>query len=108
VLGLENVWMGHYRRANGVVIEGPSLRTLIEAQAPALADQTTNELAQALYAARAIQPPFDQEILGDDDAPGRQRVRTLIDSLKRVSQDLAKSAYAIGITHLTLAPPKLK
>jgi putative iron-regulated protein len=105
-LGLENVWLGRYRRADGLLIEGPSLRDLVAAQDPMIAEQTTHDLAQALEAARAIHPPFDQEIRGGDEAPGRRRVRAVIESLKRVSQDLARSAYSIGITRLTLVQPK--
>ena len=105
-LGLENVWLGRYRRANGALVEGPSLRDLVAARDPEIAEQTTRDLAQALEAARAIHAPFDQEILGGDEAPGRQRIRAVIDSLKRTSQDLVKGAYVIGITRLTLAEPK--
>ena len=87
-------------------MEGPSLRNLVAARDPTIAEQTTHDLAQALKAAGAMHPPFDQEIRGGDEAPGRQRVRAVIEALKRVSQDMVKSAYSIGITRLTLAQPK--
>ena len=58
-----------------------------------------------MAAAEAIQPPFDQEIIGDDEAPGRRRLRKLIDNLVEQSKDLVESAGAIGITRLTLQQP---
>ncbi len=104
--GLENVWLGRYRRTGGLLIEGPSLRDLVAARDPTIAEQTTHDLAQTLEAASAIHPPFDQEIRGGDEAPGRQRVRAVIEALKRVSEDLVRSAYSIGITRLTLSQPR--
>ena len=106
--GLNNVWLGRYYRLDGTVIEGPSLRDLVAIRDGVIADNTTHALAEVLQGAKAIHPPFDQEIIGGDDAPGRQRVRVVIESLKRASQDLVRAAYALGIMRLTLAQPKAR
>jgi putative iron-regulated protein len=106
-LALNNVWLGQYRNAAGTLLEGASLRELVAEPDPAAAEETTRELAAALDAARAIHAPFDQEILGDDAAPGRQRIRAVVDALKQASQGLAHSARAIGITRLNLSQPKV-
>ena len=105
-LGLNNVWLGRYERADGSVLEGPSLRQLVAQSDPDAAEETTRALAVALESARAIHPPFDQEILGDDDAPGRTRIHTVIEALKRASQSLVGSAHAVGIARLTQSPAK--
>jgi putative iron-regulated protein len=107
-LGLQNVWLGRYSRMDGSTMTGPSLRDLVAARDAALAEQTTQLLAQALAAARAIHPPFDQEILGGDDAPGRQRVQAVIDALKQATDSLVRSANALGIRRLTLIDPKAR
>ena len=57
-------------------------------------------------AAQAIQPPFDQEILGAADGQGRPRVQATIDSVVQQSKDLADAAAALGIRRLTLVNPK--
>jgi putative iron-regulated protein len=106
-LALNNVWLGQYRNAAGTLLEGASLRELVAEADPAAAEETTRELSAALDAARAIHAPFDQEILGDDAAPGRQRIRAVVDALKQASQGLAHSARAIGITRLNLSQPKV-
>jgi putative iron-regulated protein len=103
---LNNVWLGRYQRLDGSVLDGPSLRQLVAERNQAAAEATTRELAVALEAAQSIHPPFDQEILGDDDAPGRIRIHAVIEALKRASQSLVESAGAVGITRLTQSPAK--
>ena len=105
-LGIENVWLGRYKRRDGTTLEGPSLRDLVAASDAALATRTTDQIATSVAAARAIQPPFDREIIGGKDAPGRQRILKVIDSLTQQSKDLVAAAGAVGITRLTLVDPK--
>lgn len=104
-LGIRNVWLGEYRRIDGSVLAGPSLRALVAARDPALADQVTRQIHASVEATEAIRAPFDQEILGGRDAPGRQRVQAAVDSLTQQSKDLVAAAAAIGIERLNLVQP---
>ncbi len=104
-LGIQNVWLGQYKRADGSVLQGPSLRDLVVAKDAALADKTTKQIAASVAAAEGIQAPFDREIIGGKDAPGRQRIQKTIDSLTSQAKDLVAAANAIGITKLTLVQP---
>ncbi|MDH4418708.1 MAG: imelysin family protein [Acidovorax sp.] len=103
--GIQNVWLGQYKRADGSVLQGPSLRDLVAAKDAALAAKTTQQIAASVAAAEGIQAPFDREIIGGKDAPGRQRIQKTIDSLTQQSKDLVAAANAIGITKLTLVQP---
>lgn len=103
--GIQNVWLGEYKRADGSLLKGASLRELVAAKDAALAERTTKQIAASVAAAEAIQAPFDREITGAKDAPGRQRVQKAIDSLTQQSKDLVAAAAAIGITQLTLVQP---
>ncbi|MFT4242513.1 MAG: imelysin family protein [Acidovorax sp.] len=103
--GIQNVWLGEYKRADGSVVKGPSLRDLVAAKDAALADKTTRQIAASVAAAEAIQAPFDREIIGGKDAPGRQRIQKTIDSLTSQAKDLVAAANAVGITKLTLVQP---
>ena len=105
-LGIENVWLGRFKRRDGTLLEGPSLRDLVAAKDAALATRTTAQVAASVAAARAIEPPFDREIVGTKDAPGRLRLQKVIDSLVQQSKDLVEAANAVGITRLTLVDPK--
>lgn len=104
-LGIENVWLARYKRADGTVLQGPSLRDLVAQKDAALAERTTQQIAKSVALAKAIQAPFDREIIGGRDAPGRQRVQAAVDSLTQQSKDLVDAAAAIGITRLTLVQP---
>jgi putative iron-regulated protein len=103
--GIENVWLGRYQRPDGRLLQGPSLRELVAQKDAALAEKTTQQIHNSVLAAEAIQPPFDREIVGGADAPGRQRVQKVINSLVQQSKDLVDAAAALGITQLTLVKP---
>jgi putative iron-regulated protein len=103
--GIQNVWLGQYKQANGTVLQGPSLRDLVAAKDAALADKATQQIAASVAAAEGIQAPFDREIIGGKDAPGRLRIQKTIDSLTQQSKDLVAAANTIGITKLTLVQP---
>jgi putative iron-regulated protein len=104
-VGIENIWLGRYRKRDGSVLEGPSLRDLVASRDPALAQRVTQHIADSVAAANAMQAPFDREISGGRDAPGRKRVQKTIDSLVAQSKDLVDAASAVGITRLTLVNP---
>lgn len=104
-LGIQNVWLGIYRQLDGQVLKGAALKDLVAATDAALADKTTQGIAASVAAAQAIQAPFDREILGDKNAPGRQRIQTTIHHLTQQSKDLVAAATAVGIKKLTLVQP---
>lgn len=103
--GIENVWLGRYQRADGTVLQGPGLRDLVATKDATLAEKTTRQISGSVKAAEAIQPPFDREIAGNREAPGRQRIEKVIASLTAQSSDLVAAANAVGITKLTLVQP---
>lgn len=103
--GLQNVWLGRYSRADGSVVQGASLRDLVALKDAALAEKTTQQIGNSVLAAEAIQAPFDREIVGGANAPGRLRVQKVVASLTQQSKDLVEAANALGITRLTLVQP---
>lgn len=103
--GIQNAWLGQYKRADGTTLAGPSLRDLVAVKNPALADRTSKQIAASVATAEGIQAPFDREIVGAKDAPGRLRVQKTVDSLVQQSKDLVEAANAAGITKLTLVKP---
>jgi len=98
--GIENVWLGSYKRLDGSTLQGASLKDLVATKDAALADKVSRQIAQSVAAANAIQAPFDREIVGDKNAPGRIRVQKTIDSLVQQSKDITEAAAALGITKL--------
>ncbi|MFT3721498.1 imelysin family protein [Pseudorhodoferax sp.] len=101
--GIQNVWLGRYKRRDGRVLVGPGLRDLVSARDAALAERTTRQIAASVEAAEAIPAPFDQSIKVGN--PGRAKIQQTIDSLTQQSKDIVEAAGAIGITQLTLVQP---
>jgi putative iron-regulated protein len=96
-IGLRNVYLGRYERINGEVVEGTSVYDVVHAQNPELADQLKTQLDSVVAATRNLEAPFDQEIQGADDDPGRERVLHTIESLQTATRSIAQAADALGI-----------
>ncbi len=104
-LGIQNVWLAHYQRADGSVLQGVSLRDLVASKDAAIAERTSSHIAASVQAAEGIHAPFDREIV---DPAGRKRVQAVADALKLQSRDFVDAAKAIGIAKLALSEPKSK
>jgi len=102
-LGIENVWLGRFKRADGSELTGPSLRDLVAAKDPQLAERTTQQMRRSVQAAESIPAPFDRAIIVGN--PGRERIQATIASLTQQSKDIVEAAAAIGIVKLTLVQP---
>lgn len=105
-LGIENVWLGSLRRADGSVLQGPSLRDWVARQDAALAERTSQQIAASVKAAEAIRAPFDREIGGGADGRGRERIERATAALTLQSKTLVEAANAVGIERLNLVQPE--
>lgn len=101
--GIQNVWLGQYKKRDGSVLQGPGVRDLVAAKKADLAEKTTAQLASSVAAAEAIPAPFDRAIA--KGAAGRPAVEKTIASLVAQSKLLVESASAVGIAKLTLVEP---
>lgn len=101
--GIQNVWLGQYKKRDGSVLQGPGVRDLVAAKKADLAEKTTAQLASSVAAAEAIPAPFDRAI--GKGAAGRPAVEKTIASLVEQSKLLVESASAVGIAKLTLVEP---
>ena len=103
--GIQNVWLGHYQRRNGTVLQGPGLRDWVAAQDPVIAKKTSLQIAKSVASAQAIPAPFDQAIQGARDSAARAKIQATIDSLTQQSKDLVDAAKAVGFEQLNLVEP---
>lgn len=102
VLGLQNVWLGHYRPLNGNWMRGAALVDLVAQADEKIAARVAGQLEFSYALARAIPYPFDLEIIGSDDAIGRHRLLLLSNSLHALSEDCAKASRSLGLGPLDL------
>ncbi|WP_066273624.1 imelysin family protein [Hydrogenophaga palleronii] len=101
--GIQNVWLGQYKKRDGSLLQGPGVRDLVAAKKADLAEKTTAQLAASVAAAESIPAPFDRAIA--KGAPGRPAIEKTIASLVDQSKLLVESASAVGIAKLTLVEP---
>lgn len=101
--GIQNVWLGQFKRLDGSTLQGPGVRDLVAAKNPALAEKTTAQLAASVAGAEAIPAPFDRAIA--KGSAGRPAIEKTVASLVVQSKLLVESASAVGIAKLTLVEP---
>jgi putative iron-regulated protein len=103
--GIQNVWLGQFKRLDGSTLQGPGLHDLVAARDAAVAERTTKQIAASVAAAESIPAPFDQAIKVGGNTAARATIQQTIDSLTQQSKDLVDAAHAAGITQLTLVKP---
>jgi putative iron-regulated protein len=89
--GVLAVWQGR-----GFGVEGRGLRDIALIVDADIAGVLDEQLAASLAATMAIPVPFDQAILGDDDAPGRVALNTTMTALEAQTESLAILADSLG------------
>ncbi|MEZ4269470.1 MAG: imelysin family protein [Myxococcota bacterium] len=97
VQGIYNVWHGSYQRTDGSTVTGVGLRDVIVLVDSALSAQIDARIDESLALAKALQPPFDQEI-AIGNAAGRARVQALVTSLRLQEQVLQALFRKLGLT----------
>jgi putative iron-regulated protein len=101
--GIQNVWLGQYKKRDGSVLQGPGVRDLVAAKKADLAEKTTAQIAASVAGAEAIPAPFDRAIA--KGSTGRPAIEKTVASLVEQSKLLVESASAVGIAKLTLVEP---
>lgn len=96
-LGVQDICLGSYKRLNGEVLEGTGLLALLDKTAPRLAARLQGQLKAGMAALKAIPPPFDQAILGDDSKPGRVAIKKSLDALKLQTASISKAAESLHV-----------
>jgi putative iron-regulated protein len=103
-MGIRNVLLGRYQRTDGTVVSGPGIHDLVGGKNAALAKRLSADFDASVAATEAIQAPFDREIAGTENAPGRKRVEAAIEALKKQTLTLVEGARALGIRRMSVDP----
>lgn len=90
--GIAALWAGETPGA----VSAAGLRQVAAASDPALAAELDQRMAASTRALAAIPVPFDQAILGADDAPGRRAVLAAIEALEAQTESLAALGLKLG------------
>ena len=96
IQGVWNVWTGTYVRTDGTQIKGTAIKDVVSAVNADLAARVDARILESLSLAKALQVPFDQEIIAG--SAGRDRVLALILSLQELEKTLFEVFDAFGLT----------
>lgn len=89
--GIRMVYLADYEG-----VDGTSLSDVVGEADPELDQQLRDQLDASVGMAEGLEPPFDQLILGEDDAPGRTQLLELIDALRAQGDTIAELATRLG------------
>jgi putative iron-regulated protein len=101
-LGIRNVYLGRYVRADGTVVEGPSLSALVAAADPAVDAQLTAELAATMTALGALKAAADggmayDRMLAPGNAAGAALITGGVDALVTQTASIERAMAALGV-----------
>jgi putative iron-regulated protein len=107
-LGIRNVYLGSYARADGTVISGPSLSALVAATDPALDTQLIGQLDASVAALTTLKAKAESgmaydQMIGADNAEGNAIVGAVVDALVTQTKSIEGVVTALKLGDVTIA-----
>lgn len=101
-LGVQNVYLGRYVRADGTTLEGPSLHDLLGETDPALADETAAKLDTTMAALGAIKAAAEGGLAYDTmleagNAEGEQLIMAGVNGLIDQTRSFERAMTTLGL-----------
>ncbi len=101
-VGIQNVYLGRYKRTDGSMVEGPSLSSLIKAKSADVDDRIQKAIEATMIKIGAIKAraeggeAYDQ-MLGEGNGEGNALILTAVASLIAQAKELERGVAALGI-----------
>lgn len=101
-MGMRNVYLGSYKRTDGLVVSGPSASDLVHAKSPEADTRTrtaideTMKRMQAIVKRAAAGEAYDQ-MIGEDNAEGNAIVDSAIQGLIAQSKEFERDIAALDL-----------
>jgi putative iron-regulated protein len=101
-LGMRNVYLGRYRRADGTLVQGPSVSDLVKAKSPEVDDEMQAKLAATMDAmgtmyARGIMVESYDQMIGEGNDEGNAVVQKVIDSLLDQTKAIERAVAVLDL-----------
>jgi putative iron-regulated protein len=103
IVGIENVYLGRYKRIDGTTVTGPSVSELVKAKSQEIDDRvrkalaTTNERAMAMKVRAETKEAYDQ-MIGEGNKEGNAIVEGVIEALIAQTKEFERAIAALGLT----------
>ena len=102
VVGIQNVYLAHYKRLDGSVVSGPSVSDLVKAKSPetdarvkAAIDKTLSKMTALVERAKTVEA-YDQ-MIGLENTEGNAVVQTAIDALVAQAKEFERAIAALDL-----------
>ncbi len=101
-LGIRNVYLGRYRRADGSFVGGPSVSDLVKAKAPDIDAEVrakldaTMDAVNALYLRALATESYDQ-MIGEGNEEGNKVVQNVVDALLAQTKAIERAVAALDL-----------
>ncbi len=106
-IGIQNVYLGTYKKLDGTVVEGASLASLVAAKDAGIDAEVQANLAKTVAAMEAIAKraetveAYDQ-MIGEGNAEGAALVQAGIDGLVGQTKSFERAITALGVSGVTI------
>lgn len=102
IVGMNEIWKGHYTRVDGSKIEGPSIKAYAMAKAPEQAGALDDLFSQTLSRAQAMKDKADSgmaydQMIGEGNAEGNKLVQDVIDALVAQTRGIEATVAKLGV-----------
>lgn len=106
-IGIENVYLGRYKRLDGTMVEGQSLASLVAARdlgvdAELKANLAKTVAAMQVMAKRAETTEAYDQMIGEGNADGNAAVQAAIDGLVTQTRSIERAIAALALDGITL------
>ncbi|MEM7191326.1 MAG: imelysin family protein [Pseudomonadota bacterium] len=101
-LGIYNVYTGHYRRADGTTVSGPSVSDLVKAKDPKADAEVmtklnaTMEALSVMYVRALTKESYDQ-MIGEGNEEGNKVVQDVVDALLAQTKAIERAVAALDL-----------
>ena len=101
-LGIQNVYLGHYKRTDGSMVEGPSLSSLVAAADPALDAEMKAKLETSMAALSAIVASAEagthyDQLIAQGNAEGETLIMAGVNGLIDQTRSIERVVGALGL-----------
>jgi putative iron-regulated protein len=107
VVGIENVYLGRYKRIDGKVVSGPSVSDLVKAKSPETDERVRKALGETVARMGALKQraetieAYDQ-MIGEGNAEGNAVVEAAIGALIAQTKEFERAIAALELTSVKI------
>lgn len=102
IVGMSEIWKGHYKRLDGTMVQGPSIRDYAKAKAPEQTEKLDDLFSETLSKAQVMKDKADSgmaydQMIGEGNAEGNKILQDVIDALVAQTHGVEAVVAKLGV-----------